>query len=129
MTPPSPAPTWGREAGVQKRWDPEEDTLESPSIYPGEARAANPGKRGRDSKRAWRSIQHLEVLRSRSSGRPRPARNHRKEPQHPGTNPIRLTWSWARGGGVASLAHSPRAPCRSPLRNLRNSAAEAAILR
>lgn len=44
-----------------------------------------------------------------------------------GANPARLTCSEARGGGVASLVHNPRAPSRSPLRKRENSAAEAAI--
>lgn len=88
-----------------------------------------PQEAGKRAQRGRRSIQHPEALRPRTPGRGRSTRSSREGSLHPRATPVLLTWSEARGGGVASLAHSPRAPSRSPLRKRRSSAAEAAILR
>lgn len=88
-----------------------------------------PREAGNSPKRGRRSIQHPEVLRPGTPVRRRSAQNSTKGLPDSGPTSVRLTWSGVRGGGVASLAHSPRAPSRSSLHKRRNSAAEAAILR
>lgn len=95
-------------------------------MKPRGASVAHSSRQGSARQPGRRSIQQPEVLRPR---RRRSARNSRNGPLYPRTTLIPLTWSEAREGGVANLAHKPRAPSRRPLLKRRTSAAEAAILR
>lgn len=133
VTPPSPAPTWGREGGVQKRCGSrggkvQRTHLSPQASIPGEQALPTPGSGEKTQNAGGVPFSTLRCCVPEAPGGPGPPGTPGRSPSTQ-ANPIRLTWSGARGGGVASLAHSPRAPCRSPLRNRRNSAAEAAILR
>lgn len=114
--------------GVQRRWSPE-DVLEPPASSRREQ--VLPTLEGREAPRNTGGVPFstLRCCVPGPTGSSGSARNSRKGPTQPGPTRVLLTWSEARGGGVASLAHNPREPSRSPLRKRRTSATEAAILR
>lgn len=115
MTPPSPAPTWGRDGGVQKRWDPEEvrkvqrTHLSPQASIPGKQALLTPGNGGETQNAGGVPFSTLRCCVPEAPGGPGPPGTTGRSPSTPEPTPSGSPGPGPEG--AASLA-SHTAPAR-----------------